>query len=174
MKLNKIQRATWRTDGDRGPECSSQMKRKQKGCPKIWGTGRMSNAEGIVTNELFSKKRNLKQVQTEWGGFHFLFIICSTGSMGSQRVRHDQATELYWTEQQVLEENLKGWHHFSNLKCSSSMEVFVFKNTNTVEYSWWRVFDGKGASRKKSSGCYTVTFCRTFSLFSFFIRLELG
>lgn len=62
--MNKIQRATWRTDGDWGPECSSQIKWKTGRLFKDLGgegvTERVSNAEGIVTNEL-------TQVQALWG-----------------------------------------------------------------------------------------------------------
>lgn len=62
--MNKIQRATWRTDGDQGPECSSQIKWKTGRLFKDWGWGeraeRVSNAEGIETNEL-------TQVQALWG-----------------------------------------------------------------------------------------------------------
>lgn len=61
--MNKIQRATWRTDGDWGPERSSQIKWKTERLFKdLGGLGAegVSNAEGIMTDEQM-------QVQALWG-----------------------------------------------------------------------------------------------------------
>ena len=87
------------------------------------------------------------------GGFRFKFIICSAGSAGkSQRMTP-----------------------FSTLKYpSSSMRVFVFKNTNTIEYSWWRVFDGKMVSQRICLVLHCHLLQNFLLLSSFFIRLELG